>query len=209
VLLKRLNWERKLWQAGYPHVAGIDEAGRGPIAGPVIAAAVIFPKNLKSFEVDDSKKLSPKKRAELFDIIMEKALAVGIGSCNEKIIDEINILQATYRAMSDAIASLLICPDYILVDGWEISHLAIPQTAIIKGDQKCFSIAAASIIAKVTRDNIMTDYDKEFPNYAFAQHKGYPTRLHIEAIEKHGFCEIHRTSFTIKSLNWHDKFTRS
>jgi ribonuclease HII len=195
-----------LWRAGYFHVAGIDEAGRGPLAGPVIAAAVIFPKNLKPFDVDDSKKLSPKKREELFDKIIEKALAIGIGSCDEKMIDEINILQATYRAMSHAIAAASISSDYILVDGWEIPNLKIPQTAIIKGDQKCFSIAAASIIAKVTRDRIMTEYDKKFPAYFFAQHKGYPTRQHIEAIEKQGFCEIHRTSFTIKSLKPNGKF---
>ena len=197
--MKKLKWERKLWNNGSILVAGIDEAGRGPLAGPVVAAAVIFPKKTKPFNLNDSKKLKTNQREKLYDEILDKALAVGIGTCNEKIIDEINILQATYRAMTEAIAALPIIPEYVLVDGREIPHLNIEQTAIVKGDEKCYSIAAASIIAKVTRDRLMIAFDRKYPNYLFARHKGYPTRKHIEAINKYGACPIHRASFKIKS----------
>jgi len=199
--LSQMKWERKIWKKGFRYIAGVDEAGRGPLAGPVVAAAVIFPKRKMPFEVNDSKKLSVTKREFLYHLIFEHALAVGIGMSDEKVIDKINILQATYRAMMEAIRNLQITPDHILVDGIrEIPDLSFPQIAIVKGDQKCFSIAAASIIAKVTRDQLMIKYDKRYPCYQFAKHKGYPTRHHIEAIQKYGFCPIHRTTFKIKRL---------
>lgn len=203
--LKKLGWERKLWTKRKKYIAGIDEAGRGPLAGPVIAAAVIFPKKLKPFEVNDSKKLTPPRRATLYDLIYDQAIAIGIGCCDEKIIDEINILQATYRAMREAIASLQISPEHVLIDGREIPGLHIQQTAIVGGDGKCFSIAAASIIAKVTRDRLMIEYDRKYPDYNFARHKGYPTKKHIQAILKHGMCPIHRTSFHIKNKERYGK----
>ncbi len=203
--LKRLKWERSLWKKGIKLIAGIDEAGRGPLAGPVVAAAVIFPKKIKPFDLNDSKKLSPRQREKFYELIWDQAMAVGIGYSNEKIIDEINILQATYRAMREAVASLPIIPDYVLVDGREIPDLNIQQTAIVKGDGKCFSIAAASIIAKVTRDRLMIEYDRKYPNYNFARHKGYPTKKHIQAILKHGTCPIHRASFKIKNRERYGK----
>ena len=197
--LKRLKWERSLWKKGTKLIAGIDEAGRGPLAGPVVAATVIFSEKIKPFDLNDSKKLTPNQREKLYDVIWDEALAVGVGYSNEKIIDEINILQATYRAMREAIASLQVSPEYVLVDGREIPGLHIQQTAIVGGDGKCFSIAAASIIAKVTRDRLMVEYDRKYPNYNFPQHKGYPTKKHIQAILKHGLCPIHRASFKIKN----------
>ena len=195
-----LSYEQKLWNSGKKFIVGIDEAGRGPLAGPVVAAAVVFPENIFIPGVNDSKKLSPLKRAMLFESIHEQAVAIGVGACDEKVIDEINILQATYRAMKQAIANLAIQPEHVLVDGRLIPDLNLPQTAIIRGDAKCFSIAAASIIAKVTRDRMMVEYDRQFPQYGFAQHKGYPTRKHIEAIMKNGRCPIHRASFKIKRM---------
>jgi ribonuclease HII len=195
-----LKYESQLWTTGKKYIAGIDEAGRGPLAGPVVAAAVIFTQNIIIPGVNDSKKLSPVKREMLYDLILEKALAIGVGLSNEQLVDEINILQATYRAMKEAIASLSIQPEHVLVDGKLISNFDLPQTAIVGGDGKCFSIAAASIIAKVTRDRLMVEYDRQFPQYGFAQHKGYPTKQHIRAIIKHGLCPIHRTSFKIKNI---------
>jgi len=195
-----LQYERQLWNSGIKYIAGIDEAGRGPLAGPVVAAAVAFPQDIYIPCVNDSKKLSPSKREILYDLIYEQALAIGIGVCDEKVVDEINILQATYCAMRKAVACLSIQPDHVLVDGRLISDFELPQTAIVGGDGKCFSIAAASIIAKVTRDRMMVAYDRQYPQYGFAQHKGYPTRKHIQAIIKHGYCSIHRTSFKIKNI---------
>jgi ribonuclease HII len=195
-----LKYEKQLWISGKKYIAGIDEAGRGPLAGPVVAAAVVFPPNIFIPGVNDSKKLSPLKREIFYDLIHEKAVAIGVGVCDEKVIDDINILQATYRAMNKAVACLSIQPDHVLVDGRLISDFDLPQTAIVGGDGKCFSIAAASIIAKVTRDRIMVEYDRQFPQYGFAQHKGYPTRKHIQVILKHGYCPIHRTSFIIKNI---------
>jgi len=199
-ILKLLNYEQQLWKVGKKFLVGIDEAGRGPLAGPVVAAAVIFPQTIFIAGVTDSKKLSAATRERLYDLISKKALAIGVGSCGEKIIDQINILQATYCAMKQAIASLGIQPHHVLVDGRLIPDLNIPQTAIPGGDGKCFSIAAASIIAKVTRDRLLIEYDRQFPQYGFAQHKGYPTKKHIQAIIKHGYCAIHRTSFKIKNM---------
>lgn len=199
-ILAMLSYERAMWAIGIERIAGIDEAGRGPLAGPVVAAAVIFPQAVRIAGVNDSKKLSPSQREQLYRKISAAALAIGIGIVAERVIDQINILQATYRAMKDAIASLSLQPQHVLVDGRSIPDLDLPQTAIIGGDARCFSVAAASIIAKVTRDRLMREYDRQFPEYGFAQHKGYPTRKHIQAIIEHGYCPIHRTSFKIKHL---------
>ena len=194
-----LKWENKFWATNKKYIAGIDEAGRGPLAGPVVAAAVVFLPDFIRFFVNDSKKLSATKREKIFNLIKQNALSVGIGICHEKVIDSINILQATYKAMNDAIVNLSINPHHILVDGRAIPKTNVNQTAIVKGDQKCFSIAAASIIAKVTRDRMMVEYDKKYPQYGFAQHKGYGTKKHIEAIMEFGPCPIHRLSFKLKN----------
>ena len=203
-ILKMLRYEQQLWNRGRKYVGGIDEAGRGPLAGPVVAAAVVFPQSIFIPGVNDSKKLSPSKRETLYDLICEKAVAIGVGICDEKVIDKINILQATYRAMKKAVASLSIQPDHVLVDGRLISDFDLPQTSITGGDGKCFSIAAASIIAKVTRDRMMVEFDCLYPEYGFAQHKGYATKKHVHAIIKHGFCQIHRISFKIKNLELYE-----
>ena len=179
-------------------ICGVDEAGRGPFAGPVVAGAVILDLTDPAREIlylNDSKKLSEKKREALYDEIMEKAISVGVGIVDSRVIDEINILQATYRAMREAIAALSVQPDFILVDAVTIPGIAIPQEGIVKGDAKSVSIAAGSIIAKVTRDRIMREYDKRYPEYGFASHKGYGTKAHIEAIQKYGMLDIHRRSF--------------
>ena len=188
-------------QYNFPNIAGIDEAGRGPLAGPVVAAAVILPAECNLTGIDDSKKISEAKRDILFDDISRTALSIGIGICDEKIIDEINILQATFLAMKRAVSALTAAPDCLLIDGNKtipehISGNPFPhQIAVVKGDSKSLSIAAASIVAKVTRDRIMKKYDEEYPEYGFAKHKGYPTKAHFEAIERFGICEIHRKSF--------------
>jgi len=196
-----LSFERDLWGHGSEFIAGVDEAGRGPLAGPVVAAAVIFYSDVQIAGVDDSKKLSARRREALFDHISIAARAVGIGACDEKEIDRMNILQATYLAMRRALLHAGLPVQHVLVDGSAIPDLAIPQTAIIKGDQKCFSIAAASIIAKVTRDRMMLEYDRQFPHYGFVDHKGYATQKHIQAIRIHGLSPIHRTSFHVRELN--------
>ena len=198
---KLLSFEARLWAQKLKYIAGVDEAGRGPLAGPVVAAAVIFPKDIFISGINDSKKLSPPEREYLFTVIKNKAVAIGIGMVNEKEIDEINILQATFKAMHLAITNLSIKPQHILVDGKENPLFSLPQTAIINGDNLSFSIAAASIIAKVTRDRIMIEYDKIYPQYNFVQHKGYPTPQHIDAIKQHGLCPIHRKSYKVKALN--------
>lgn len=179
----------------YSYICGIDEVGRGPLAGPVMAAAVILPKNCGILYINDSKQLSEKMREKLYDEIMEKALAVGVGSVPPARIDEINILQATYEAMRQAIGNLSITPDILLNDAVTIPRVEIKQVPIIKGDAKSISIAAASIIAKVTRDRIMTAYDKIFPAYGFASNKGYGAGEHIEALKKFGPTPLHRRSF--------------
>ena len=176
-------------------LAGIDEAGRGPLAGPVVAAAVIMPPDCKILYINDSKKLSAAKREELFDRIMDEAVAVGIGISSPGRIDEINILQATYEAMRTAAAELETVPAVLVNDAVTIPQIAIPQKPVIKGDAKCYSIAAASIIAKVTRDRMMIQYDELYPEYGFAGHKGYGSAAHIEALKKYGPCPIHRQSF--------------
>ena len=181
--------------ASFSAICGIDEAGRGPLAGPVVAGAVILPKGCRILYINDSKKLSAKKRDELYDEIRERAIAVGIGIADNKRIDEINILQATYEAMREAIASLNEKPDILLNDAVKIPKIDIKQVPIVKGDAKSQSIAAASIIAKVTRDRIMEAFDILYPEYGFSGHKGYGSAAHIEALKKYGPCPIHRKSF--------------
>lgn len=177
------------------YICGIDEAGRGPLAGPVVAGAVILPKDCDILYINDSKQLSPKKREELYDVIMEKAIAVGIGMASPKRIDEINILQATYEAMREAIQNLGIKPDILLNDAVRIPGVETEQVPIIKGDEKSITIGAASIMAKVTRDRLMMEYDALMPEYHFASNKGYGSKEHIEALKTYGPSPIHRSSF--------------
>ncbi|CCZ28165.1 ribonuclease HII [Firmicutes bacterium CAG:194] len=176
-------------------ICGIDEAGRGPLAGPVVAAAVILPKDCEILYLNDSKQLSAKKRELLYDEIMEKAVSVGVGCATPQRIDEINILQATYEAMRQAVNKLSVCPDILLNDAVRIPGLFLQQVPIVKGDAKSVSIAAASIIAKVTRDRLMMEYDKAMPQYHFAANKGYGSAEHIEALAVYGASPIHRRSF--------------
>ena len=187
------QYEKEYEHLGY--VCGIDEVGRGPFAGPVVACAVILPKDCSILYINDSKKLSEKKREELYDIIIKEAVAYGIGIKDNHRIDEINILQATYEAMRDAIGKLSVKPDVLLNDAVTIPGVDIMQVPIIKGDAKSISIGAASIVAKVTRDRMMAEYDRIFPGYDFAKNKGYGTAAHIEGLKKLGPCEIHRQSF--------------
>lgn len=186
-------YERQYAECSY--ICGIDEAGRGPLAGPVVAGAVILPKDCEILYLNDSKKLSAKKREVLYDEIMEKAVAVGIGMASPARIDEINILQATYEAMRSAITQLGVIPDILLNDAVTIPQVTIPQVPIIKGDAKSASIAAASILAKVTRDRLMVQYDEVLPGYGFGQNKGYGSKEHIQALQKLGPTPIHRQSF--------------
>lgn len=196
-----LKEEKRLFANGYKLIGGIDEVGRGPLAGPVVAACVVMPsgfaiKDKKLLGVKDSKKLSEKKREELFDIIMEAFPAIGIGLCDHNTIDRINILEATFLAMKKSLGDLKEKPDCILVDGkFKIPNLSLAQKTIIKGDSLVFLIAAASIIAKVTRDRMMKEADEKYPQYGFAQHKGYGTKFHMEALKVYGACAIHRKSF--------------
>ncbi len=183
------------------YLAGVDEAGRGPLAGPVFAAAVILPDDVIIEGINDSKKLSEKKREQLFDVICEKALAYSIYSVDEKRIDEINILQATFEAMRGAVDNLSIKPDCAFIDGDKTPGLNIPTATVVKGDSKSMSIAAASILAKVSRDRYITEMAEKYPGYGFEKHKGYGTKAHYEAIEGLGICEIHRKSFLKKVLN--------
>lgn len=187
------QYERQYGAAGY--VCGIDEAGRGPLAGPVVAGAAILPKDCGILGINDSKQLSEKKREELYSVILEEAVAVGIGMASPQRIDEINILMATYEAMRQAIQNLPVVPDILLNDAVCIPQVEIPQVPIIRGDAKSISIGAASILAKVTRDRLMVEYDKIMPEYGFARHKGYGTSEHIEAIRVYGPSSIHRQSF--------------
>ncbi len=186
-------YERKYEDCGL--VAGIDEAGRGPLAGPVVAAAVILPKDHPILYVNDSKQLSEKKREELYDVITRDAVSYGVGMAGEKVIDEINILQATYLAMKEAFSKLSPKPGVTLNDAVTVPGIPVRQVPIIKGDAKSASIAAASIIAKVTRDRLMLKYDELYPEYGFRSHKGYGTREHVEALKKYGPCDIHRQTF--------------
>ncbi len=190
------SFEKEAVNQGYKYVCGVDEAGRGPLAGPVCAAAVILPENCEIEGLNDSKKISEKKREVLFDIIKEKAVAYCIAFGTVEEIEEYNILEATYIAMNRAIEGLNIKADFALIDGNRVPKgISIPCETVVKGDSKSCSIAAASILAKVTRDRLMLDYDKKYPQYLFAQHKGYGTKAHYEAIKQYGVCEIHRLSF--------------
>ena len=180
---------------GYQYIAGIDEAGRGPLAGPVVSAAVILPSSFTCPGINDSKKLSEKKRDVFFPLISEQALAVGIGIADHTEIDQINILQASLLSMKRAVQDLTQSPDFLLIDGKFTIESDLPQQAIVKGDSKSISIAAASIIAKVTRDRIMKELHKTYPLYNFHRHKGYPTKAHKQAIIEHGPCPVHRRSF--------------
>ncbi len=193
IIEKLKEFERQYEYLGY--VCGIDEVGRGPLAGPVVAGAVILPKDSKILYLNDSKKISEKKREELYSVIYENAVSVGIGFAGPERIDEINILNATYEAMRMAISKLSVTPDVLLNDAVTIPEVMIKQVPIIKGDAKSVSIAAASIVAKVTRDRLMVEYDKLYPEYGFSKNKGYGTAEHIEALKKYGKCEIHRDSF--------------
>lgn len=200
-LINLSKFEKEYYEKGYKYIAGIDEAGRGPLAGPVVAGAVILPKDCLLEGVNDSKKLSEKKREKLYDDIIENALAWGVGIVDHTVIDEINILNATRKAMKLALENLQVKPDYILIDAEKkVDTNNIPYLPIIKGDALSISIGAASIIAKVTRDRIMREYDKVFPMYGFEKHKGYGTKAHVEALKEYGPCMIHRKSFLNKIL---------
>lgn len=187
--------EDSLYTKGCSAVCGIDEAGRGPLAGPVCAAACILPQDLQIEGLNDSKKLSAKKREALYDIITKQAIAWAVCLIDEARIDEINILQATFEAMRGAVGKLSVLPDYCLVDGNRDPGLGLPTLTVVKGDAKCATVAAASILAKVTRDRLMVEYDGQYPGYGFAVHKGYGTKAHYAAIDKLGLCPIHRRTF--------------
>lgn len=196
--LKQLKQiEEEIYNTGVETICGIDEAGRGPLAGPVVVAVVIMPRDSFIEGVNDSKKVSEKKRELLYDLITKEAIAWGVGIIDQKEIDRINILNATKEGLTTAIKNLEVKPDRIIVDALKgIDTLGIPYTSIIKGDAKCYSIAAASIIAKVTRDRIMRQWDEIYPQYGFEKHKGYGTAMHMQAIREYGLCPLHRRSFT-------------
>lgn len=194
-----LKYEKKLYNKGIKLIAGTDEVGRGPLVGPVVAAAVILPCNYYLEGLNDSKKLTEKKREKFFDIIMQDAISVGIGIVGPEKIDEINILEASRLAMKIAIEDLDIKPEHVLSDAMKLHNIDIPYTDIIHGDALSLSIAAASVIAKVTRDRMMYDLDKEYPQYGFAKHKGYPTKAHLDALEKYGVLDNYR--FTYKPVS--------
>ena len=201
--IDRFAPERALVQSGATRIAGVDEAGRGPLAGPVVAAAVILPADWignglpPGLEgLNDSKQLTATQRERFFEMLAaDGAVRFGIGTVDAGTIDSVNILRATHRAMRDALAQLRPAPGHVLVDGWPVRPLAFPQTALVKGDTRSFSIAAASVLAKVTRDRLMFEYDRQFPAYGFAEHKGYGTARHLAALHEHGPCPIHRRSF--------------
>ena len=199
-LEQMLRYEKELYKAGYQTIAGIDEVGRGPLAGPVVAAAVILPPECKIKGLNDSKKIPKKKHQDIYQAVMDKALAVGIGLMDSEIIDQVNIYEATKLAMKEALSKLSLKPDYLLIDAMKLD-IDIPQESIIKGDANSLSIAAASIVAKVTRDKLMADYDKEYPGYDFAQNAGYGTKSHLQGLERKGVTPIHRKTFEpVKSM---------
>jgi len=195
-MIDKLQFEKQLIKDGYARICGVDEVGRGPLAGPVVCAAVIMPLEKIIEGVDDSKKLSSKKRERISEIILENAVAYAICRVEPQIIDEINILQATRLCMKNAVESLKAKPDFVLTDGNMKLDISIPQRCVVKGDSLSYSIGCASIVAKVYRDKLMCEYDKIYPDYAFAKNKGYGTEIHIRAIERTGICAIHRRSFT-------------
>jgi len=190
-----LAFEKQAVQSGYKVIAGVDEAGRGPLAGPVVSAAVVLPENFDVSGINDSKTLSEKRRQALFPVIKNQAIAFGIGMADHGEIDRINILQASLLSMKRAVENLKVTPDYLLIDGKFAIDSTIDQRPLIKGDGLSLSIAAASILAKVTRDRIMADLDRQYPGYGFSRHKGYPTKAHKAAILAHGPCPVHRKSF--------------
>ena len=197
--LEQMREYERHYESSCTYICGIDEAGRGPLAGPVVAAAAILPADCTILYLNDSKKLSEKRREELFLEIQDKALAYGVGTVSPAVIDEINILQATYEAMRQAVSKLTVEPQIYLNDAVIIPGIDVrKQVKIIKGDAKSVSIAAASVLAKVTRDHMMIEYDKLYPEYGFAKHKGYGTKVHMDAIREHGICPIHRRSFLTK-----------
>lgn len=193
------KYEQALWDRGFTRVAGLDEAGVGPLAGPVIAAAVFFPPGLAIAGVNDSKKLSPARREELSALIRKNAVAWAVGQASPREIDEINILQASLLAMRRAVGKLRPFPDHLLIDARRLEEISLPQTSIIRGDSASFTIAAASIIAKTCRDELMLKLDEEYPDYGFRQHKGYPTRHHREVLQRLGPTPAHRLSFSLTS----------
>ncbi len=193
------SYEEAAHKNGFDVVCGVDEAGRGPLAGPVFAAAVILPENYSHPVLNDSKKLTEKKREEVFEDIMRDAVAVGVGEASEAEIDEINILNATFLAMKRAVDSLGVTPNLAIVDGNRCPKTGVKEVALIKGDAKCMSVAAASVIAKVSRDRVMYELDKKYPEYEFKKHKGYGTKLHYEKLKEFGISEVHRKSF-LKNL---------
>lgn len=199
-LSKMQEYENKAREQGFRIIAGVDEAGRGPLAGPVCAAACVLPYDICIEGINDSKKLSEKKREELFEKIISVAIAYNIEMVDEKVIDDVNILNATYIAMNRAVDGLEKKPDYVLVDGNRILGMDIPHETVVKGDAKSISIAAASILAKVTRDRFICEMDEKYPEYNFKRHKGYGTKEHMEAILKYGPCDIHRKTFLKKLL---------
>ncbi len=201
-LLKLKEIEEQLYSTGANYICGIDEAGRGPLAGPVVVAAAIMPKDSMIEGVNDSKKVSEKRREELYEIITKEAISYGVGIIDQKEIDRINILNATKEGLTMAVKELSVRPDLIIVDALNnIDTTGIPYKSIIKGDAKCYSIAAASIIAKVTRDRIMRQWDEVYPQYDFKKHKGYGTARHIQAIKEYGLCPLHRLSFVKKIID--------
>jgi len=188
-------FEEEVRSRGFRVVAGLDEAGRGPLAGPVVAAAVVLRPDGPLRGIDDSKKLSAARREEIFGLLSAKAGALGVGIVEAREIDRLNILKASLKAMELAVENLAVMPDFLLIDGIHSLNLPLAQRAIPKGDRRCFSIAAASIVAKVTRDRLMMAYHEKYPEYNFARHKGYGTKEHLEAIRRYGCCPIHRQSF--------------
>ena len=189
------KYEKELYCQGINYIAGVDEVGRGPLVGPVVTACVVLPKDFELDGLTDSKKLSAKKREEFYDIIMDKALGVGIGIKNEDVIDEVNIYEATKLAMYESIHHCPCKIEHVLIDAMKLDDLDIPSTSIIKGDLKSITISAASVIAKVTRDRMLDELDKKYPMYDFKHNKGYPTKKHVEAIEKYGIIKEHRKTF--------------
>ena len=189
------RYEARAWRSGVGRVAGIDEAGRGPLAGPVVAAAVILAPDRRVANLADSKLLTPERREELFLVIHERALAVGVSAVDHETIDRVNILEATRRAMAGALAALSVVPELVITDFVALPALPCPQRNLVAGDRRCASVAAASIVAKVTRDRLMLEADRRFPEYGFARHKGYGTAEHLAALDRHGPCPIHRRSF--------------
>ncbi|HEU5322373.1 MAG TPA: ribonuclease HII [Methylomirabilota bacterium] len=189
------RYEAQAWRTGLTRVAGVDEAGRGPLAGPVVAAAVVFDPDRRVRGVCDSKVLLPERREELFAAIQARALAVGVGVVDHETIDRVNILGATRLAMAEALAGLAVVPDLVITDFVALAGLACPQRNLVDGDARCASVAAASIVAKVTRDRLMRELDARFPEYGFARHKGYATPEHLAALDRHGPCPVHRRTF--------------